>query len=64
MSFTYKIFVSPAAYENLYAEMRSRGHTSVKETIRDLMLTADDEDIERALRLAKQREAMRGSNSV
>ena len=64
MAFTYKIWVSPPAYENLYAEMRSRGHVSVKETIKDLLLTADHEDIQRALRLAKRREEARGSDSV
>ena len=59
LSFTYKIWVSPAAYENLYAEMRERGHASVKATIKELLLEANEQDMAHAIVLAKKREAMR-----
>lgn len=61
MSFVYKIWVSPAAYENLYAEMQERGLLSVKQTIKALLLEADDAAVARALILAKKREEQRGS---
>lgn len=39
--------------------MREKGQSSVKLAVRDLLLTADEEATERALRLAQAREAQR-----
>lgn len=59
MSFAIKVWVSPKMYEALYSEMTARGHNSMKQTIRELLLTADEATIERAIELAKYREAQR-----
>lgn len=60
MSFVYKIWVSPPAYETLYAIMEEDGEKSVKATIKRLLLEADKEVIANAIRLAQRREEQRG----
>lgn len=59
MSFVYQVWVSPDAYESVYAEMRKRGHKSVKQTIKELLLEATEADVARALVLARKREDTR-----
>lgn len=61
MSFTYKLLVAPAAYEELYTHMSKEGEASVKQTIRRLLVMAAqdegmvDRGIELAVRRARQR---------
>lgn len=67
MAFTYQVFVAPWLYEQLYQEMTRRGHKSVKQTMKGILIeTAQDPDkVARAISLARTREGVKnGSNPV
>ena len=61
MAFEYVLWVSTEAYEALYREMVSRGGGSLKGMIKELLVTASPEQVDRALALSREREGMRGS---
>lgn len=61
MAFEYVLWVSPEAYEALYREMVARGGGSLKAMIRELLVGATEEQVERAIVLSRQREDIRGS---
>lgn len=62
MSFTYKLLVAPAAYEELYTHMSEEGEASVKQTIRRLLVMAaqDEGMVDRGIELAVRRAQQRG----
>lgn len=61
MSYEYTIWVSPWGYEKLYARFNEQGDTSVKQTIKKLLLegAVDDMVVAKALALCEKREADR-----